>query len=168
VSIHSEHPFATPPERKVPLRRLRGRVPSPVFVVCTNEGSQPVGLTVSSVLFSEGESNSAVLLIDPESALGEQLHEGARLAMSQLVPGDQHLAEVFAGLAPAPGGAFTVGTWQQTEYGPRLAQRPYCAGTVVSRRALGWSEEVVVKLELVEVVDGPILAHFRGRYISLD
>ena len=81
------------------------------------------------------------------------------------------VADVFAGVLPAPGGPFRKGPWEQTAWGPRLADAPTWAGVRLERegraapRELGWSVLVDVVVEHLEVgADGEPLVHRRGRY----
>jgi len=168
VTIHSGHPFVPADDAKAALRRLRGRLVSPVTVVATGEGHGRVGLTVSSVLLVDGDPGRVIATIDPDSSLGEAVDAGVRAAVSVLAPGDEYLADVFAGLAPAPGGMFTIGTWVQTPWGPRLDGRSWCGLTVDDVRSLGWSVEVLGSVGHVEIHDPAGLSHLRGRYRRID
>ncbi len=168
VTIHTDHPFATPEPDKDPVRRLRGRMPSPVTVVATGTGRGRVGLTVSAITVVDGPERRLVAYVDPDSDLGLELGVGARATVSLLHDGDEFLAEVFAGLAPAPGGMFTVGDWIDSDAGPRLADHSWCAVTVEAASVLGWSMQVVATIDEVAVVDRTALAHARGRFHALD
>ena len=55
IGIGNQHPFAVPPERRDPARRLRGRLVAPVTVWTAGHPSTGAGLTVSSVLVAEGQ-----------------------------------------------------------------------------------------------------------------
>ena len=69
---------------------------------------------------------------------------------------------------PAPGGAFRLGSWEQTAWGPRLASVTTWMGVRVDPAAthdVGWS--VLVEATIESVVVGPDespLVHRRGRY----
>jgi len=164
VTIHSTHPFATPPERRDAARRLRGRLASPVTLWATGEGASRVGLTVSSILVALGDPARVIGLVDPDSDFALEL--GEALAVSVLEEGDLGLAEAFAGLAPAPGGAFRLGEFADTRWGPVLAGRSWAGVRVESTRQVGWSTEVTGVIQQVSLTEGTPLVHLRGRYRS--
>lgn len=162
MTIHSEHPFATPDPDKNPVRRLRGRLPAPVTIVALGAGRSRVGLTVSSILVVEPES--IVFVVNEMADLADDLEVGVPVAVSVLQAGDDQLAEVFAGLAPSPGGMFTTGDWVDSKWGPRLADHSWVGARVVEVRAIAWSHVVTVRIEHVDLTDGEGVAHVRGRY----
>lgn len=162
MTIHSSHPFATPPEQRDAARRLRGRLASTVTVWASGAGASRVGLTVSSLLVVLGEPARVLGLVDPDSDFALGL--GETFALSVLEEGDHGLAEAFAGLAPAPGGLFRGEAFVDSDWGPVLAGRSWAGVRVESTRELGWSREVVGVLERVELADGTPLVHERGRY----
>jgi flavin reductase (DIM6/NTAB) family NADH-FMN oxidoreductase RutF len=164
VSIHSEHPFLPPPDRRDAVRQLRGRLPAPVTLVTTGADEHRVGLTVSSVLVVQGEPGQVIALVDPDSDLGEALGVGGRIAVSVLTQGDGLLADTFGGVAPAPGSPFRVGTWQQTPFGPVRAGVSWLGAQVTSLTGLGWSLQVVARIESVTLTEAPALIHQHGRY----
>ena len=67
MSIHTEHPFATPEGDRDPLRRLRGRMAAPVTVWTTGTGAGRHGLTISSVVVAEGEPAHVLGLVDEDT-----------------------------------------------------------------------------------------------------
>lgn len=164
MTIHSEHPFTPPEDQRDPLRRFRGRLPSPVTVVTTGQGRSRFGLTVSSILVIDGDEPRVMVMVDPDSELGEALEPGASLVVSVLTDGDQFLADAFAGTAPAPGGPFTLGEWVDTRWGPRRSGVSWLGATVESVTPIGWSHQVVALVDHAEVTDLPALVHQRGRY----
>ena len=109
-------------------------------------------------------------LLDPDSDLAEAVAETGTAVVQLLAWRHRDLADAFAGVAPAPGGAFRLGTWRDTEWGPVLdgvaglgrdpARRP--PGTPV-----GWSLLLDGVVEHVEIGDGRAepLVHRRGRYV---
>ncbi len=192
MTIHSDHPFATPADQRAPLRRLRGRLSSAVSVWTTAaEGSDsgatsPVrpgewaGLTVSSFLVVEGEPGALFGLVDPESEFADLVARTGRVAMSLLSWSHREVADVHAGLAPSPGGAFRTGQWQGTAWGPVLSDASaWAAGSVVagSVREVGWSRLLEVQVQHIHLsgadvpaapaasVDHAPLLHRRGRYL---
>jgi flavin reductase (DIM6/NTAB) family NADH-FMN oxidoreductase RutF len=180
VTIHSSHPFATPEPERDPVRRLRGRMASPVSVWAAGRGAGRSGWTLSSFLVVEGEPAEVIGVLDEDSALAEQLVTPEPVAVRSLTVnllGWQHrgLADAFAGVAPAPGGPFTLGRWRDTDWGPVLEDTPGWLGVrlrSVPDRA-GWSLLVRAAVEHVELgtdaAEG-VLAYVRGRYraVSLD
>lgn len=133
-------------------------------VVAAGAGPDRVGLTVSSLLVVQGDEPQVVILVDPLSDLGEALAEGTRCTVSVLTAGDALIAETFAGAAPAPGGPFTVGHWLDTEFGPVLQGRSWLGAEVTRISPLGWSLQVIARIERVVLVDAPVLIHQRGAY----
>lgn len=167
MTIQYGDPFATPEEQRSPVRRLRGRLVAPV-TLWTTPG--PAGLTVSSTMVVDGEPGRVLGLIDEESALWEALQHSEVFTIAPLTPQHQELADRFAGLAPAPGGLFAQGErWQQTAYGPVLAEASTWAGCqLVDARPCGWSLLVEGVVATVELPGAPEpLAHYRGRYRRL-
>jgi len=167
VTIHSEHPFLPPEGERSAVRRLRGRWPSGVAVVTTGDGRARTGLTVSSLLVVDGERGVAVMMLDPLSDLAESLTPGVRCVVNVLGRGQDELAEVFAGRAPAPGGPFTAGTWTAGTHGPELAGAVAVArGTVsaVAEHETGWSLRHEVTIDGVDLIDAAALRHERGGY----
>ena len=163
MTIHSEHPFLDPASD--PVRRLRGRLGGAV-TLWTSGSRRRAGLTVSSVMVAGGEPGRLLALLDPDSDLREVLGETGRGVVQLLEWGHRDLAEAFAGQLPAPGGAFRMGVWEQTDHGPRLTSAPsWAAVELESAETVGWSDLVVTRI--VGVVlgeDGEPLVHRRGRY----
>lgn len=133
-------------------------------IVTTASGPTRVGLTVSSLLIVQGDPGQILALVDPDSDLGEAVTIGGRVAVSVLTEGDGLLADTFGGVAPAPGGPFSVGEWTQTEFGPVRAGVSWLGAQVTSLTGLGWSVQVTARIEHVELVEAPALIHQRGRY----
>lgn len=164
MTIHTDHPFATPPGDRDPLRRLRGHLPAPVSIWTTGEGRGRVGLTVSSFVVGAGEPGVVIGLVDEESDFWDEQPE----VFAVNIASNDHtfLSEAFAGTAPAPGGPFTLGTWEQTAWGPVLGD---AAGWLGVRRTneprpAGWGLLVEATVEHVSVTDRAVLRHERGRY----
>lgn len=172
VTIHTEHPFADPPGSRRELRRVRGRWPAGVSVWTSTSGTtasrhRPVGLTVSSLVFADGEPGEVIGLVDPASDLADAVTADPRVMVNVLPRGREDVAAVFAGLAPAPGGRFTVGDWLDSPYGPRLADAVVAVAVEVTAliEDVGWSS--LVRGRIAEVLWGPEaepLVHLRGRY----
>lgn len=162
MTIHDENPFADPPD---PVRRFRGRLGGAVTLWTAGEGATRAGLTVSSVMVANGDPALVLGLLDPDSDLCERL-EGTGSGVVQLLGwADRDLAEAFGGTAPAPGGPFRAGTWEQTEHGPALVGRSRARVRVERTEDLGWSRLVVATIEEIELTeDEDPLEHRRGRY----
>ena len=172
MSIHSEHPFAAAAGDRDPLRRLRGRLVAPVSVWAAGSGRTRVGWTVSSFVLAEGEPGEVVGLLDEDSDLADRLTGGEDAAFTVNVLGwrDRQLAEAFAGLAPAPGGVFRLGSWSDSAWGPVLQGTAGWLGARLRPGPLehaGWALLVRGVVEHVEPAPVPaegLLAHVRGRY----
>jgi len=168
VTIHSTHPFAD--AEPDPVRRLRGRLGGAVSLWTAGEGRDREGLTVTSLLLAHGEPAHVLGLLDPDSDLAERLLETEKAVVQLLSWPDRDLAEAFAGTAPAPGGPFRMGDFEQTTWGPRLTSvTAWCGVTLVETREVGWSVETTCRIDEIEVGDEVVpLLHRRGRFLRLD
>jgi 3-hydroxy-9,10-secoandrosta-1,3,5(10)-triene-9,17-dione monooxygenase reductase component len=164
--IHVSDPFATPAADRSAVRRLRGRLASPV-TLWTAPG--PAGLTVSSTVIADGEPGRVLGLIDDESELFDALLTAGRFAIIPLSADDQQLADRFAGLMPAPGGLFAGDGWTPTPFGPVPSGAGTWAGcTVDTTRGYGWGTLVEATVTTMELTAAPApLLHYRGRYHRL-
>lgn len=170
VSIHSGDPFAVPEAERSGLRRLRARLVAPVTLWTAGDSQGRAGLTVASTLVVDGDPGRVLGLIDPESELWQVAQRTGALTMTPMSWRDQHLADVFGGLAPAPGGPFGLAEWRQTRWGPVLAAAStWCGARLDDWREVGYAVLVDAVVEQVEVgEDEPPLAHYRGRYRGLE
>lgn len=167
MTIHSEHPFVPPEGERDPLRRLRGRLPAAVTVWAAGAGRDRRGLTVSSLLLAAGEPGHVLGLVDEESDLWSE--PPATLTVNVLGPAHTYLAEAFAGTVPAPGGPFTQGEWDDSEWGPVLADASAWLGVRLEPeppRHVGWGLLVDGVVEHVETRSDDVLTHVRGRYLD--
>ena len=168
MTIHSEHPFLPPDDDRDPARQLRGRVGATVSLWTAGAGRDRAGLTVSSYFVAAGDPSRVVAVLHPESDLLERLEETGAAVVALLDWRHREIADVFAGVMPAPGGPFRTGDWLETEWGPRLASLTTWAGVRLdpdATRDVGWSRLVEASIEHVEVGDGSEpLVHRRGRY----
>lgn len=170
MTIHTGHPFADPSGERDPLRRLRGRLGGTVSLWTSRQGDRTAGLTVSSLMVARGEEDRLLALLDPDSDLAEVLLDSGRALVHLLRWRHRDLAEVFAGLAPAPGGGFRQADFLDDEAGPRLVDATTWARVRVEEsREIGWSLLLTVRVESVEVgEEDDLLVHRRGRYSRAD
>jgi 3-hydroxy-9,10-secoandrosta-1,3,5(10)-triene-9,17-dione monooxygenase reductase component len=167
--IHYEDPFATPPEDREPVRRLRGTLASGVTVWTAGPSDARTGLTVSSVLLAEGEPSHILGLVNGMTSLYESLQTTERFVMHVLASNHKIQADRFAGLRPSPGGLFTGVDVTDSEWGPVIAgmgNRAYCK--MIDSRSAGYQELVRGEIERIELtgLEAP-LVFFRGRYRTL-
>lgn len=170
MTIHTSHPFPTDDD---PARRLRGRLGGAVALWTTGAGASRAGLTVTSMLVALGEPARLVALVDPDSELADEIVDTETAVCHLLGWSDRDLADAFAGVTPAPGGAFRLREWEQTTWGPRLvgAGSGADAGAVTwagvrleSAVDVGWSRQLTCVVEQLEVGDDDPMTHRRGRY----
>lgn len=165
VSIHSENPFSVPAHLRDPVRRLRGRLAAPVTIL-TAEADRPAGLTVSSFFVVEGDTPRAAALVGAGSDLLDAARGSGAFVAHVLGSASGNMADVFAGLRPAPGGMFAAYETRATPWGPRLVEIPDWAGCRLEEvRELGDQllvVGVIEELEVSELTDP--LVYFRGRY----
>ena len=164
MTIHASHPFADPDPD--PVRRLRGRLGARVALLTAGDQTGRAGLTVSSLMVANGEPARVLALVDPDSDLAEVVTRTGHAVVQLLHWRHRDLAEAFAGTAPAPGGPFRAATFEDTAWGPRLADAPTWAGTSLESGAdVGWSNLLTLTVEQVAVgPDDEPLVHRRGRY----
>jgi flavin reductase (DIM6/NTAB) family NADH-FMN oxidoreductase RutF len=117
-------------------------------------------------MVANGEPPRLLALLDPESELLAALRETGTAVVHVLAWEHRQLAEMFAGTAPAPGGPFRQATFEDTAWGPALADAPARAGVrLEGEREVGWSVEVACVVEDVVLgEDAPPLLHHRGRW----
>jgi flavin reductase (DIM6/NTAB) family NADH-FMN oxidoreductase RutF len=165
VTIHASNPFATPDDQRSSVRRLRGRLPSPVTLWTAGSDRDPTGLTVSSVLVVDGDPGRVLGIIGDEAELWATVQITRRFALIQLETEDRQVADRFAGLLPAPGGPFRVGEWTQTDYGPVPAERTWAGCRLDDARPYGWGLLVEASIETITFVSAAdALSHIGGRY----
>ncbi|WP_130866445.1 flavin reductase family protein [Acidipropionibacterium timonense] len=164
MTIHDTDPFADPVDR--PGRRLRGRLGGRVTIWTSGTlGDDAAGLTISSMMVAAGEPWSILGLVNPDSDLADAVAATGRVSVNLLCGPDENLADTFSGELPALGGPFSRGDWADSDFGPRLVGRTWAGATVESVRRIGWMDEVLARIDAVEVGDdvGP-LHHVRGHY----
>ena len=162
MTIHRSNPFAADSD---PVRRFRGRLGGAVSLWTAGAADDRAGLTVSSLMVANGDPARVLALLDPDSTFAERLATTG-MAVVQLLTWDQRgLADAFGGVAPAPGGAFRLGTWTQTPHGPVLVDRTHALVRLESLTEVGWSVLATTTVEQIVVLeDKDQLEHRRGRY----
>lgn len=152
MTIHPEHPFLPAAGDRDPARRLRARLVAPVTIwaASTAEGRR-AGFTVGSTTIADGAPSCVLGMIDSESDLWTAVQASGRFTVNLLQWSDRTLADVFAGLAPSPGGSFETGAWHDTAYGPALGARTWAGCRLVDSRPVGYSLLVTGALEEVVV-----------------
>lgn len=168
MTIHAGHPFAEPPEARDAARRLRGRLGGTVSLWTAGTGSGRAGLTVSSLMVATGSPAQVLGLVDPDSDLFDALETSGRGVVQLLRWPQRELADMFAGVSPAPGGLFTQAAFVDTDWGPRLEAATTWAGVELeAAEEVGWSMLVRCRIAHVELGDdGQPLVHRRGRYVQ--
>ncbi|HET6153186.1 MAG TPA: flavin reductase family protein [Marmoricola sp.] len=162
MTIHDDNPFAEPPDQ---VRRFRGRIGGAVTLWTAGAGAERAGLTVSSLMVANGDPAAVLALLDPDSDFRDRFEETGLAVVQLLRPEDVDLAEAFAGTAPAPGGPFRLGSWEQADHGPMLADRSHALVRLAASQEVGWSLLVTATIEEISVIDVPDgLEHRRGRY----
>jgi len=169
VTIHPEHPFQDASPDRDPVRRLRGRLGGTVTLWTTGDLQRSrAGLTVSSRMVAAGDPGHALALLDPDSTFAERFNETRTAVMHLLSWEHRDLADAFAGVSPAPGGAFRLGEWVASEWGPLLQGVAVWAGLRLvagEMAAVGWSVLADAVIEHVEITaETDPLVHRRGRY----
>ena len=121
---------------------------------------------MTSFLVAAGEPARVLALLDPDADLAETLLATGAGVVQLLGWEHRDLAEMFAGTAPAPGGTFRHASFEQTDWGPRLATAPSWAGVRLEGTSeVGWSTLVTTVVEHLEVGDDDEpLWHRRGRF----
>ncbi|MGZ4436315.1 MAG: flavin reductase family protein [Nocardioidaceae bacterium] len=168
MTLHSEHPFLEPPERRDPARRLRGRLGGTVSLWTAGSGAGRAGLTVSSLMVAAGDPAHVLALVDPDADLADTVAATGRAVVQLLEWPHRDLAEAFAGTAPAPGGPFTLGAWEDSDWGPVLVGASAWAGLRVgpASATVGWSLLLDGVVEHVELGESTApLVHRRGRWV---
>jgi 3-hydroxy-9,10-secoandrosta-1,3,5(10)-triene-9,17-dione monooxygenase reductase component len=170
IRMGSQPPFAVPPERRDPARRLRGRLVAPVTVWTAGRPPGGAGLTVSSVLVAEGQPARLLGLIDPTSAFFEAVQETGAFVVHVLAAADRALAERFSEVRPPIRGPFFERLQvAESPWGPVLGgSRPRAACRLAGSTPVGYAELVEGMIEQLELVDlEDPLAYLHGGYRSV-
>jgi 3-hydroxy-9,10-secoandrosta-1,3,5(10)-triene-9,17-dione monooxygenase reductase component len=169
IRVGSRPPFAVPPQRRDPARRLRGRLVAPVTIWTAGRPPGGAGLTVSSVLVAEGRPPRLLGLIDPTSAFLEAAQETGAFVVHVLAAADRALAERFSEVRPPLRGPFERLEVAESPWGPVLGGiRPRAACRLAGSSPVGHAElveGVIEQLDLPELEDP--LAYLHGSYRSV-
>ena len=105
------------------------------------------------MLVALGEPGRVLGLVDPDSDLAAAVVEAGTATVQLLAWEHRDLADAFAGVAPAPGGPFRLGSWTQTTWGPVLDGVTAWAGIRMREpgRDVGWSLLLDGEVEHVEI-----------------
>ncbi|SHI45719.1 NADH-FMN oxidoreductase RutF, flavin reductase (DIM6/NTAB) family [Tessaracoccus bendigoensis DSM 12906] len=168
MTIHSSHPFLPPPEDRDPVRRLRGRLPAPVSVWTSSNGPIRGGWTISSMLVADGDPGELVALVNEDADWWDLFRKTRLACVNVLASRQSRVSEVFARVAPSPGGPFRTGEWVDSAYGPRLADAAAWVGVRLvdaDPEHSGWGLLVRARIESVDLAEGRIaLQHLGGHY----
>jgi 3-hydroxy-9,10-secoandrosta-1,3,5(10)-triene-9,17-dione monooxygenase reductase component len=180
ASVRYGDPWAEPPASRDPVRRLRARLVLPVTVWTAAAAAGPgsagagqaangelAGLTVSSVLFAQGDPAMLAGVVSPASDLATLVrHQGARFAVHVLSAAHRRVAQHFAGELPASPEVLAV---ERSSHGPVLIavkDRALCTTSAV--RQFGWSLLVEAVVDQVQIsASAKPLAWYRGEFRQL-
>lgn len=160
------NPFATPEEDRDPVRRFRGRLAAPVTVITAGDAGDRTGMTVSSIMVSEGDPGQAHFLATPTADLCDVIDRTGRFVIHILGTDHRQISEIFAERQPSPGGLFAGVAFEDGAWGPVLtdvATRAFCLAATAT--VAGYSRLVSADIDHVEAsaLDDPLL-YFRGNY----
>jgi len=165
--IHEDvHPFVTPAEDRDPVRQFRGRVAAPVTVITGGDADDRTGMTVSSIMVSEGDPGKVHFLAAPTADLSEVVARTGRFVVHILEAEHRAMSETFAERRPSPGGLFAGVDFEESEWGPVLVDVPnraYCSAA--TSIAQGYSLLITADIDRIETaaLDDP-LVYYRGGY----
>ena len=148
-------------------------MPAAVSVWLAERDGRRAGWTLSSFLVAQGEPGEVVGIVDEDSDLADLLEPGTPVTVNLLGWSHRALADAFAGVAPAPGGAFRLAEWRDTAWGPVLADASAWLGARLTTTPdhAGWGLLVRAVVEHVEIPDEPVppmLMVARGRYPAVE
>jgi flavin reductase (DIM6/NTAB) family NADH-FMN oxidoreductase RutF len=161
IRVGPGNPFATPADRRDPVRRLRGRLLAPVTVWTAGPvpGGRPgrlgEGLTVSSVLLAEGDPSLVFGLLGATTSLLEAVQATGAFVVHVLGADDRRLGERFAEIHPPIVDPFAGLAAGPGEWGPVLGgERPRVACRLAGTRPAGWGMLVEGEIEELYVPGG--------------
>lgn len=169
MTIHSGHPFAPSPEDQDQARLLRSRLPAPVSIWTSAKGQRREGWTISSFLVATGDPAEMVVLVNEEADWWDMFRTTRRATVNVLGPGQGWISDVFARVAPSPGGPFRTGEWTDHDAGPRLVGAAGWAEVTLlddDPPDAGWGRLVRARIDAIELPDGvKALEHRDGHYL---
>lgn len=165
--IHEDvDPFATPEDDRDPERRFRGRLAAPVTVITAGDASDRTGMTVSSIVVSEGQPGKVHFIAAPTADLCDVIDRSGRFVVHILGTDHREISEIFAERRPSPGGLFAGVAYGDGAWGPVLtevADRAYCSAARSTTE--GYSLLVSGDIDEIDTEDlEDPLVYFRGRY----
>jgi 3-hydroxy-9,10-secoandrosta-1,3,5(10)-triene-9,17-dione monooxygenase reductase component len=164
--IHDEHPFATPPEMRDPVRQFRGRLAAPVTVVTSGTSDARAGLTVSSLLVADGDPSFIHLLVGTSTDLWDAIRDTGSFIVHVLTAEHRELSDRFASIRPSPGGLFLGIEVSDTDHGPEIGAigtRAYCRYVGHFDDAYHALVHGIVESVVLDDVRRP-LQYYRGEY----
>jgi 3-hydroxy-9,10-secoandrosta-1,3,5(10)-triene-9,17-dione monooxygenase reductase component len=166
VTVHGTDPFATPPEHRSIARRLRGRLAMGVGVWTSGRADARTGLTISSMMLSEGSPSIILGLMNETTDLYDAINDTNTFVVHLLGARHRVIADRFAGLRPSPGGLFVGIEVEDRDWGPVMTAFPnrvHCR--YLGTTHAGYQELVTGEIERIELDDlvDPLI-YFRGRY----
>lgn len=165
--IHEDvHPFATPDDERDPVRQFRGRLAALVTVITAGDDNDRTGMTVSSIIVSEGDPGQIHFLASPTADLCDTIDRTGRFVVHILETKHREISEIYAERRPSPGGLFATVAFEDGAWGPVLTDvttRAYCSAATATVE--GYSLLVSGDIDRIEVaaLDDP-LVYFRGGY----
>jgi 3-hydroxy-9,10-secoandrosta-1,3,5(10)-triene-9,17-dione monooxygenase reductase component len=169
-TIHDEHPFLDPEDRRHPIRRFRGRLSAPVTIVTSGTPTDHTGLTVSSLMVAEGEPPRVHFLLGDQSYLWDRIRQYGTFTVHVLEHQHRKLSSRFAGIDPSPGGPFKGIETTPSDHGPVIAGIGTRASCRFETHREGDGAYVVVDGIIEDVVVHDLtdpLQWFRGSYRRL-
>lgn len=165
-----EDPFIPPVQDRDAGRRFRGRLAAPVTVWTTfNEKGESVGLTVSSVVITDGDPPNVIGIMSPLTDFWEAMKSTGRFVLHVLPAGDRIRAEQFAGRGLRSDSLFDS-TTITSDWGPILASlATYACCSVNGFVETG--DSLVLRGVMDEIhIGGDLpspLVHYHGQYFTL-
>ena len=120
-------------------------------------------------MVGEGDPSFLALLIGTTTDLWDAIESSGRFVVHILDSSRREDADVFAGLRPRPGGAFTGVATTDTEWGPvfdAVPNRAFCR--LASTTELPFHQLVTGEVDRIEIADlAEPAVYFRGEHRKL-
>lgn len=135
----------------------------------SSEAGRQDGWTISSMLIADGEPAEVVALVNEDADWWDMFRRTGRAVVNVLGHGQGVVSDVFARMAPSPGGPMRTGEWSTSEFGPRLGGAAAWIEVSLAETNpgyAGWGLLVRATIESVEINDAvEPLRHQGGRYL---